>query len=456
MKILFKNCLILIRDDVGYKTLENAFLGVLDDKICFIGLEEPKDQYDVIKDMSNKLLMPGLINAHGHSPMTILRGVGSGLKLQDWLFNTIFPIEDKMVGEDIEAGCRLAALEMIRGGTTTFSEMYANPYSSMKAIAEAGLKMNVNRVGLCFDKDIDINSYVRYNEILDIVRLYKGEIDSCSEINEDLHVNKLPEDIAKAIKDDRIRVDFCIHSEYLTTSHFVKAIVEQNKKYNLPVNIHCAETQKEFDECMEKYGLTPVQYFDSLGLFDCGKVYAAHCVYVTEDDLKIMKEKNVTIAHNPTSNMKLGSGMAPIAKAVQMGVNVAIGTDGCASNNNLDMFEEMHIAALLQSGLYKDPTILTASQIIDMATINGAKALDRHDIGKLEVGYKADIIALDLNQPHLYPIIDVPSLIVYSAHGSDVCMTMVDGRILYEDGKYYSLDYDKVIKEAEEAIKRLL
>ena len=220
------------------------------------------------------------------------------------------------------------------------------------------------------------------------------------------------------------------------------------------VHIHVSETEKEHRECMERHGKTPTQFLKDLGIMD-QSCYFAHCVWCTDEDLKIMAEKGATLVHNPSSNLKLGSGIARTADALRAGVNVALGTDGCASNNNLNMFEEMHLAALLPKGFMKDPTVLTAEQVLDMATVNGAKALGRPDTGILKKGMKADIIALDMSAPHLRPTGDIPSLLVYSAQASDVCMTMVDGRILYEDGSYTTIDSARVEKAFMKTVKRL-
>ena len=220
------------------------------------------------------------------------------------------------------------------------------------------------------------------------------------------------------------------------------------------MHLHLSETEKEQRECLEKYGKTPAQWFRDLGTFD-SPAYAAHCVAVTEGDLEILLEKGVSVVHNPTSNMKLGSGFAPVQRMLDLGVNVALGTDGAASNNNLNLMEELHLAAVIHNGYHRDPTLLKPARLLAMATRNGARLQGREDTGSLETGKKADIIALDLDRPHLYPNLDTMALAVYAAQGSDVVMTMVDGRILYENGEFLTLDKDRILHGARAAVKRL-
>ena len=220
------------------------------------------------------------------------------------------------------------------------------------------------------------------------------------------------------------------------------------------VHIHVSETEKEHNECMERHGVTPVQYFEQMGIMD-NPAYFAHCVWCTDKDLRIMAKKGATLVHNPSSNLKLGSGFARIPEALIAGVNVALGTDGVASNNNLNMFEEMHLASLLHKGKYQNPTLLTDTQVLDMATINGAKALGRPDTGCLKTGNKADIIAVNIDAPHMVPALDLTALLVSSVQAADVCMTMVDGRILYKDGKFLTIDAKKAKEDLMRSVERL-
>ena len=389
--------MILPGHKVGYGDVE-----IEDDKIANIVLRNR-----TIEQSNNRLVLPGLINCHGHTAMTLVRGLGSGLPLQRWLEEAIFPVEAKMTSEDVYAGNVWGIREMLAGGTTCVADMYDFPWVMVKALGEAGMKGRVCRVGLNF---------------------VPGRLEDCIEFTR------------KTIKQSEqsnirtILADFCVHSEYLTDEAFCRGLAEANKELKRPLHFHVSETEKEHNECLARHGKTPIAYLASTGILDHGG-YAAHCVWCTDDDFRIMAEKNVSLIHNPTSNMKLGSGFARIRRAMELGVNVALGTDGCASNDNLDMFEEMHLASLVHKGLAKDPTVLPAWDVIDMATVNGAKALGMPDTGEIAVGKKADLCVVDLDKPHLTPCLDIPNLIVNSMHASDVVMTIVDGRVVYEKSK---------------------
>lgn len=430
MKLLFKNADIITMKDNHVEVLKNAYLGVNGSIIDYLSTEEPKEKYDVEKDMSGKLLSPGLINCHTHASMTLLRGRGSDLPLHEWLFNYMFPVEAKMTAEDIKAGTELAVLEMIRTGTTSFSDMYIFPETTIKVVGEAGLKCSVDRYMQSFSLEETYEENGRGRESIELYQKYHNSYDG------------------------RIHVDFSIHAEYTCNEMMVRKYSEDCKKLGARMHIHLSETKSEHDACKEKYGKTPAQWFNDLGTFE-NPTFAAHCVWVEEEDIDIFKEKNVSVVHNPSSNMKLGSGFAPIPKMIEKGINVTLGTDGAASNNNLDMFEEMHLASIIHNGYHLDPTLMKAETVFLMATKNGALLQGREDTGVLEVGKKADIIALDLIRPHLTPNFDTIALMTYAVQGSDVVMTMVDGKILYENGIYYTIDPDRVYEDVREAIKRL-
>ena len=458
MKTLFKNASLLVRQEDGYNVLQNACLGVDGEYISYIGFDAPEKEYDVVRDMSGKMLMPGLVNAHGHSAMTLVRGAGSGLPLDRWLNEAIFPVEAKMTPDDIYVGTLWACMEMLASGTTQIADMYDYPFMASLAYARAGIKANLCRVGLCFDKDLEPGDWPRTAECINFINVMEGKADINPEAMRELPDTKetmaLPAEIKKAVASGRVKADFSLHSEYLTTDKFVKAISEANSVMHKRVNIHVSETEKEHMECILRRNKTPIEYFADMGILD-QPVYAAHCVWVTDADLKIMAEKGVTLVHNPTSNLKLGNGHARIPEAIAAGVNVALGTDGVASNNNLNMFEEMHLAALVAKGAEHDPTALTDAQVLDMATVNGARALGRPDTGILKEGFKADIIAVDMTKPHMIPALDPVSLLIYSAQASDVCMTMVDGEILYEDGEFFTIDVDDAKEKLLKASERL-
>ena len=431
MKLLLNRCAILASESGDYRYIPEGFLGIDGDTISYIGTEKPQAAYDQEKDMAGRLLLPGLINCHGHSPMVLLRGVGSDLPLQEWLFGKIMPIEDKLTAEDIRIGNQLALLEMLSTGTTSYSDMYFEPQTAVENALESGIKANISRPVQCFNKD---ETYAENFRAKESIQLFK-----------DFH----------GAGDGRVRVDFAVHAEYTCFEHIVGPYSAACRDLGGRMHIHLSETKKEHDECVAKYGKTPARWFYDLGTFD-SPTAAAHCVFVTEEDMALMLEKGVSPVHNPTSNMKLGSGFAPIQRMLDLGLNVTLGTDGAASNNNLNMLEELHLAAVLHNGFHRDPTILKPAELLAMATRNGARLQGREDTGELAVGKKADIIALDLTKPHMVPNLDPLALTVYSAQGGDVVMTMVDGRVLYENGEFLTLDADKILYEAKAAVQRLL
>lgn len=430
MKTLFKNADILLLENGIYNVIKNAFLAVDGDRISYIGKNKPEGNFDSVKDMSGKLLMSGFYNCHNHCPMVLLRGVGSDLPLNEWLFNKVFPIEDKLTADEIYAGTNLALLEMLASGTVSFSDMYFEPQVTAKAVADAGMKANLTRPVQSFDPAEEPKDSFRIAQSLELYDSWNNAADG------------------------RILIDFSIHAEYTCTEKIARAYSEECNKRSGLMHIHLSETVKEHNECKEKYGKTPTQWFNDLGTFD-SRAFAAHCVTLEDSDMEILIKKGVHVVHNPTSNMKLGSGFARVQKMLDMGINVALGTDGAASNNNLDMMEELHLASIIHNGYNQDATIMNADTVIKMATLNGAVLQGRNDCGEIKAGNKADIIAISLYKPHLRPIIDEKSLITYSAQSSDVCMTMVDGKILYENGEYLTLDKEKIYYDIEKAVKKL-
>ena len=398
MKHVIENCwMILPGHKVGYGDLE-----IEGERISNITLRN-----QATEKSNNLLVLPGLVNCHGHTAMTLVRGLGGGLPLQRWLEEAIFPVEAKMRPEDVYAGTAWGVREMLAGGTTSVADMYDFPGDCARAFAEGGMKARVCRVGLGF---------------------VPGRLNDCIEFTRSFNSSLAPH------PSSLVSADLCIHSEYLTDEAFCRGLAEANKELKRPLHVHVSETEKEHNECIARHGKTPIAYLAETGLLDHGG-YAAHCVWCTDDDFRIMAEKGVSLIHNPTSNMKLGSGFARVPRAMELGVNVALGTDGCASNDNLDLFEEMHIASLIHKGLAKDPTVLSAWDVVDMATVNGAKALGLSDTGEIAVGKKADLCVVDLDKPHLTPCLDIPNLVVNSMHASDVAETWVDGKRVYKKPK---------------------
>ena len=426
MNLVLNNCLMILpgrKSAVGDIVVTNGKI----DKILISPEERASSPRGI--ELFGAIVMPGIVDAHCHAPMTLLRGVGGGLPLKRWLEEAIFPVEARMTDEDVAAGMTWGAMELLAGGVTCVADMYEHSLAGAAALAETGIKANVCRPGLAFD---DGTPEGRLEECIDFVRNFRDS-------------------------NGRLLADICIHSEYLTNEKFCRALAEANREFRRPVNVHVSETRLEHEECIARHGKTPIAYLADTGLLDYGG-YAAHCVWCTDDDFKIMADRNVSLVHNPSSNMKLASGFARVCRAAELGVNVALGTDGPASNDNLDMFEEMHLTSLIHKGVLLDPTVLSPWEVIEMATVNGAKALGRYDTGEIAVGKAADLCAVALDKPHLNPCVDAANLIVHSAHASDVVMTIVDGRIVYErspEQSWIDINHERAEFDFEMSLRRL-
>ena len=433
MKRLLKNAGILAWKDGRFDFIREGFLGIDGDTIDYVGDQRPEAAYDEEKELRHRMLIPGLINCHCHAAMTLLRGIGSDLPLDRWLYEAMFPVEDRMKTDDFIAGNELAVLEMLASGVTSFSDMYMEPKTLIELNEQVGMKVNLTRVVQAFDPGEPAEKNFRVKESLQLFDEFHGA------------------------QDGRVRVDFGVHAEYTTNDAVTRYYADQIRPYGekgARVQLHLSETKKEHVECVERHGLTPAAWFEKMGIFDIPAA-AAHCVWCTPADLDILKAHDVSPIHNPTSNLKLGSGFAPVPEMLEKDLNVALGTDGAASNNNLNMFEEMHIAAIGINGYLMNPELMPPSAILRMATVNGARLQGRADTGKLAVGMKADVVAIDMDKPHLYPAFEPMPLLVYSAQASDVSMTMVDGKILYENGEYMTIDREKAFYDAKKAVERL-
>ena len=418
MRQTLDECWILLpgrKTGYGSIAIENG-------RIAAVELATPPYPADV---KHPRLVMPGLVNCHCHSPMTLVRGLGGGLPLQRWLEEAIFPVEAKMTDEDVRAGAVWGAIEMLSGGTTCVADMYEGDYAN--AFLELGMRARVCIPG-------------RSNA--------PGRLDECIAGTRDW--NRRMRETAKG----DVYMDVCVHSEYLTDEAFCRGLAAANRELGRRLHVHVSETRREHEDCIRRHGKTPIAYLAGTGLLDNGG-YAAHCVWCTDDDFRIMAEHDVALVHNPTSNMKLGSGFARVARAMELGVNVALGTDGPASNDNLDMFEEMHLASLVHKGLANDPTVLSPWDVIEMATVNGARALGIGDAGEIAVGRLADLCVVDLDKPHLLPAIDIPNLVVHSMHSSDVAMTIAGGRVAYDRSRA-GAEFDGAATGLGEAKAKLL
>ena len=403
--------------DENFEVQKNAFIGIKDGKIAYIGTEKPQEDFGEVYNGKHGLMMSGFVNAHSHAPMTLLRGYGENLPLDRWLNEKIFPFEDKLTDSAIAASTTLACAEMIRFGTVSFSDMYFFSQTMAKSILDSGIKCNLSR-GLTVFSDQDYEQLEAYKDNMDLLKNYQNAGNG------------------------RLKIDLCIHGEYTTTPKVVEAVAKHAKSENVNVHIHLSETKKEHEECKQRHGKTPAKYFSDLGLFD-QPTTAAHCVWVEDEDIELFKKYGVTVACNPVSNMKLASGFAPIPKMLEKGINIALGTDGCASNNNLNIMQDLYLFALLYKGVTGDPTVVTPKQALSAATLNGFKSQGRMDSGKISVGQKADIIVINTDVPNMYPATDIACNLVYAAQGSDIKLTMVDGKVLYKDGEYLTIDIEK-------------
>ena len=427
--MLFKNIGIL---DENFDYVADQWVGVEGDTIAYIGSQPPADasRYGEEYDGEGRLLMPAMYNAHTHAPMTLLRGYAENLPLQAWLEQKCWPFEGKMNGDDNFWATLLAGAEMLRYGTVSFSDMYYFSPERAKAVDELGMKANLCTSPIAFEPK-PIQEYPVFAEMEDGI----NNIDGMAE--------------------GRIRFEGCIHAEYTNNDVCAKSVFDWAKEQGTRMHVHVSETKSEVADCRERHdGKSPVQWLESLGAFDVPAI-AAHCVWVDDEDIAILAKRGVTVAHNPVSNMKLSSGFAPVAQMIDAGVNVALGTDGMASNNNHDMFQDMYLMALLPKGNMLDPTLITPQQALYAATRAGAIAQGRDDCGLLKQGFKADLCVLDVTGPSWCPVNDMPTNVVYAGHGSDVVLTMCDGKVLYHDGEWPTIDIDRVKAEVVERTVRI-
>lgn len=418
--------------DEHFDYLEDQYVVIKDDRITYIGSQRPQGDWGEEYEGSGKVLMPGFYNAHSHSPMTLLRGYAEDASLSDWLNQRVFPFEKKMSAQDIYQGTLLATAEMLRMGIVSTTEMYFEGEAIAKAVEETGIKMNLSNAVTCFD-DRDLTSVPTYQDTLQLLK--NGR-----------HLSS----------GGRLKIDLGLHAEYTNTPKVIHQLAEAAKEHHLQMHVHLSESLQEHEACKTRYGMTPAAYLYQAGLFDVPTT-AAHCVWLEESDLDLLRDKQVTIATCPASNLKLASGICPVAHYLEHGISVALGTDGVASNNNLDAFSDMKLMAMLSKAKAADPTVLPSRQALYIATRAGALAQGRPDCGLLAVGNKADLIVVDLNgKPHQNPMHDIPSNLVYATLGSDVCMTMVDGAVLYRDGTYTTLDLESVIADANRAARSIV
>lgn len=420
--ILVSNGIVLTLDNKNSQ-IKNGSVAIKKDKIVAVGDADEFAAWEVSKiiDASDCIIMPGLVNTHTHAAMVAFRGLADDLPLMTWLNDYIFPAESKLDEEKVYRATLHACSEMIMSGTTCFCDMYLFEDAVARAAKRAGMRAVVGEVLYDFPSPNygPIEQGFAYSEIL----------------------------IEKWKNDPLIKIALEPHSPYLCSPDLLKKAFLIAKAHDLRLVIHVSETESEVKNIKEKYGLTPIGHLADLGIL-APNLLTCHCVVLTDEDILLLRQFDVKVAHNPESNMKLASGISPIPRLLKEGICVGLGTDGCASNNNLDLFQEMDTAAKLHKVNTFDPTVLDSTTALRMCTIEAARALGLEKItGSLEVGKKADIILLDTKKPHLTPMYNPASHLVYAARGSDVKTTIINGEVVMEDGSLLSLDLEKTMDD---------
>ncbi len=424
MRIRFYNCRIRTMED-GKDILYNHELHVQDGIITYIGEANDhtnEEEWDREIDCDNNLLLPGFKNAHTHSAMTFLRSYADDLPLQEWLYDKVFPMEAKLTKEDQVVLAKLGMLEYLTSGITANFDMYLDNACHAKASAELGFRTvlcgSMNDFGGTVEETEE--EYYRLNEISPLVTSKIG-----------------------------------FHAEYTTNGETLKKLSALANRLKQPVYTHIAETKKEVDECYERYNVSPFEFLDDIGMFNFGGG-GFHGVWMSEKDFQICKEKKISIVSNPSSNLKLASGIADLCQMLERGINVALGTDGPASNNALDMFREMYLASVLQKVAKMDAAAMDAEDVLKMATVGGAKAMGLQQCDVLAEGKCADIIMIDMHRPNMQPENNIIKNIVYSGSKENVKLTMIQGKILYEDGAFQvDDDVSEIYQRANAIIERM-
>ncbi|MCR4684917.1 MAG: amidohydrolase [Lachnospiraceae bacterium] len=422
MNIRLYNARILTMQDFN---LIEGELHVKDGRISYIGEagQNSGEQWDREIDCKRNLLMPGFKNAHTHSGMTLMRTYADGLPLQEWLETKIFPLEAKMSGEDVALLSKLAILEYLTSGVTAVFDMYLTPETIADAFYESGMRV------------VQVSGINKFGPTLEVLEERYNKLNGVNDLTSFM---------------------LGFHAEYTCDRELLEKIAEMAHKYKAPVYTHNSETALEVQGCVDRYGMTPTVFLDSLGMFDFGGG-GYHCVHMSDQDIAVFKKHDLSVVTNPGSNTKLASGIAPIRRFLDEGINVAIGTDGPSSNNCLDMFKEMCLVFSLANIREKNALAVDGCDILKMATVGGAKAMGLKDCDVLAVGKCADLIMIDMHQPNMQPENDIARNLVYSGSKQNVKMTMIAGKILYEDGKFnIGTDAETIYREANAMLPRLI
>ena len=432
MSVLFTNVTVLTMD--GSRTpLRDAFVAVEGSVITYVGTQRPAGAWDREVDGRGRVLLPGFVNAHTHLPMTLMRGYGGGHDLQSWLNDYIFPAEARLDDRAVAAGAALGLAEMIATGVTCVADMYMRTGVIADQIVRAGLSANLSCGGVYFGAPEDFSP------------------DTCGDCRNQQELT----DAWHGYGGGQIRVDASIHAEYTSSAPLWQWMAGYARDHGLRMHVHTSETVSEHEACLQRHGATPFQTLDRYGVWDNGGI-AAHCVYTTPEDWALMARRGVSCVHNPWSNLKLGSGVAPIPAMRQAGVNVALGSDGMSSHNGADLFSDMKLAAALPCGVGRDPLAMGAWDALEMATVRGAAALGRTDTGRVAAGCTADLILVDFSAPNLTPCHDEAENLVFSARPSNVVMNMARGQVIYENGAFLTIDLERVRAEVRDYALPLL
>lgn len=425
MITLIKNGTVISMDLKRDKQFEIMDVVFSDNKIIYVGTDY-QGEYDKVIDATGKIVMPGLINCHTHLGMSIFRATNDDLTLDSWLNDKIWPIEDKLTDDDLYYTTLLSMVEMIKTGSTCFNDMYFGYKGSIPAIKKCGVR---GIYGRCLMGNMDKDSICRVD---DFKRLYEEYKD-----------------------DDKIHLSIAPHALYTCNLNYLKLCSDLAKEYNLPIHIHLSENMNEVKTVTNKFGMKPMEVLDKVGMLE-KRVILGHGTFLSDSEINMIKDRDVSVCTNPVSNLNLGCGIADLVKYKKNGINVCLGTDGQGSGNSLNLFYTMSLVDYLQKGKYEDPTVMSSYDVLKMATINGAKALGIDDIGSIEVGKKADIIILDISDISLYPAYDLIPFIVHNCFYNVVDTTIIDGKILMMD-KELKIDVDlNILRSKIEDIRRRL
>lgn len=427
LKTLIKDVLAVLKEN-GSLTTKKCSIRIKDDTIDFIGEIKGDEKADIVLDGKNRLAIPGLVNAHTHSYMTLFRNSADDMPFNDWLFGRILPMEDKLIPGDSYWSTLLGICEMLRSGTTAFLDMYIFPYETARAVSDSGIRAVISR-GLVGETADDEGGLRRINEARQDFINFKDTAEG------------------------RLTFRLAPHAPYTCSPEFLGTVIETAKEMGVGIHTHLSESRSEVENIRSKYGMTPIALMQKTGLFTL-KTAAAHCVHLDDEDFCILKENDVSVLTNPASNMKLGNGFAPVPRFLEEGINVALGTDSAASNNSLNLFKEINNLSLIHKGAREDAVSVSAAQAFTAATEGGARALDIN-CGELSVGKKADIVLLDLTRPQLNPPTNLIASLAYSADGSEVRTVIVNGRIVLDGGELRTIDEERVIFETNRIFDRI-